>query len=123
MSVSWATVNPTYSAATSECAEPATSASSATTSCFWVRLRAIALLRIAFPPSRIRLKTGHEPHRSVDAGHARWRSGWWPFPIDRYCDDPGGSATIYEGPFVHSHLGMNGSIPELEREERWEAGG
>src|SRR3546814_3268335 len=43
MSVSWATVNPTYSAATSECAEPATSASSATTSCFWVRLRAIAL--------------------------------------------------------------------------------
>src|SRR3546814_9454964 len=88
MSVSWATVNPTYSAATSECAEPATSASSATTSCFWVRLRAIALLRIAFPPSRIRLKTGHEPHRSVDAGNARWRSGWWPFPIDRYCDDP-----------------------------------
>src|SRR3546814_5607377 len=62
-----------------------------------------ALLRIAFPPSRIRLKTGHEPHRSVDAGTARWRSGWWPFPIDRYCDDPGGSATIYAGPFVHSH--------------------
>src|SRR5690606_40193264 len=38
------------SAATSECALEATSASSATTSCFWVRLRAIALLRTSTPP-------------------------------------------------------------------------
>src|SRR5690606_39761010 len=42
-SVNWATVRPAYSAATSECAVPATSASSATTSFFWFRFRAIAL--------------------------------------------------------------------------------
>src|SRR5690606_6091842 len=51
MLVNCSTVRPAYSAATSECALAATSASSATTSFFWFRFRAIALpLLLQFRP-------------------------------------------------------------------------
>src|SRR6185312_3409505 len=60
------TVVPAYSAATRECAFAATSASSATTSCFWDRLRAIALLQMNSAHGSCRLRSWATP--SVTSG-------------------------------------------------------
>ena len=63
MAVICATVVPAYSAATRECALAATSASSATTSCFWDRLRAIhsSLIDSARDSCRLRSWTASGP--------------------------------------------------------------
>src|SRR5690606_2093339 len=81
MAVICATVVPAYSAATRECALAATSASSATTCCFWDRLRAIhaSLIDSARDSCRLRSWTASGPwtpgtRRSRVGGLSGWRS-------------------------------------------------
>ena len=80
IAVIWLTVVPAYSAATREWAFAATSASSATTSCFWDRLRAIALLQLNSAHGSCRLRSWAAPFPRCRG--RRMASRWWPFQKD-----------------------------------------
>src|SRR5690606_37078376 len=116
-SVNCETVKPRYSAATSECADAATPASSATTSFFWFRFRAIALpLLLLFRP------VASAPGRAMAASIPRCGERLAAFRLaavskhHRHAsNDSGGSATIYAGPFVLSHSGIKRSGRQRRR--------